>query len=83
MNVADFVWTHVASYPKSLALVCGMTGRQYTYQMARQMSEKFGSSLKRLGARNGDVVALILPNIPEFPIGTASYIHSFSYSPSH
>jgi len=68
VNVADFVWTHVASYPNSTALVCGMTGRQYTYQMAKQMSEKFGSSLKRLGASKGDVVALILPNIPEFPI---------------
>ena len=72
VNVADFVWTHVSSYPNTTALVCGMTGRQYTYQMARQMSQKFGSSLRRLGASKGDVVALILPNIPEFPIGTYS-----------
>ena len=42
-----------------MALVCGMTGRQYTYEMAQQMSQKFGSSLRRCGAQKGDVVALI------------------------
>eukprot|EP00092_Neocalanus_flemingeri_P001335 GFUD01001426.1.p1 GENE.GFUD01001426.1~~GFUD01001426.1.p1 ORF type:complete len:659 (+),score=100.48 GFUD01001426.1:158-1978(+) len=68
MNVADFVWKHAESYEDNVALVCGMTGRQYTYGMAKAMSEKFGSSLKRLGAQKGDVIAMILPNIPEFPV---------------
>ena len=68
-NVADFVWKDAASYPDEPALVCGMTGRQYTYEMAQQMSVKFGSALRRLGAQKGDVVAMILPNLPEFPIG--------------
>eukprot|EP00091_Calanus_sinicus_P015176 TRINITY_DN33122_c0_g1_i1.p1 TRINITY_DN33122_c0_g1~~TRINITY_DN33122_c0_g1_i1.p1 ORF type:complete len:121 (-),score=50.06 TRINITY_DN33122_c0_g1_i1:117-479(-) len=36
--------------------------------MAQQMSQKFGSSLRRLGAQKGDVIAMILPNIPEFPV---------------
>jgi len=67
-NVADFVWKDAASYPDEPALVCGMTGRQYTYEMAQQMSVKFGSALRRLGAQKGDVVAMILPNLPEFPI---------------
>ena len=70
MNVADYVWTNAAEYPDNVALVCGMTGRQYTYEMAQQMSQKFGSSLRRLGAQKGDVIAMILPNIPEFPVGT-------------
>jgi len=68
VNVADYVWTNAANYPDNVALVCGMTGRQYTYEMAQQMSQKFGSSLRRLGAKQGDVVAMILPNIPEFPV---------------
>lgn len=29
---------------------------------------RFGSSLYRMGLRKGDVVGLVLPNIPEFPI---------------
>jgi len=68
INVADFVWSNADKYPDNVALACGMTGRQYTYEMAMQMSQKFGSAMRRSGASKGDVVALILPNIPEFPI---------------
>ena len=46
-----------------------MTGRSYTYGMAYGMSRKFGSALVRSGATKGDVLGLVLPNIPEFPIG--------------
>lgn len=45
-----------------------MTGRQYTYEMAHSMSMKFGSALVRLGAKRGDVMGMVVPNIPEFPI---------------
>jgi len=68
VNLADFVFEHASEYPDSPALVCGMTGRQYTYEMSMSLSTKFGSALRRLGAQRGDVVAFILPNIPEFPI---------------
>ena len=45
-----------------------MTGREYTYEMAHSMSTKFGSALKRLGAKKGDCLCMVVPNIPEFPI---------------
>jgi acyl-CoA synthetase (AMP-forming)/AMP-acid ligase II len=45
-----------------------MTGREYTYEMAYGMSRKFGSALKRLGAKKGDCLCMVVPNIPEFPI---------------
>ena len=32
------------------------------------MARKFGSSLLRMGAKKGDVMGLVVPNIPEFPI---------------
>jgi acyl-CoA synthetase (AMP-forming)/AMP-acid ligase II len=32
------------------------------------MARKFGSALLRLGAKKGDVMGMIVPNIPEFPI---------------
>ena len=48
--------------------VCGLTGRQYTYEMAHNMSKKFGSALLRMGAKKGDVLGMVVPNIPEFPI---------------
>ena len=45
-----------------------MTGRQYTYEMAHNMARQFGSALLRMGAKRGDVLGMVVPNIPEFPI---------------
>jgi len=67
-NLADFVWQDVSQHADLQAMVCGMTGRSYTYGMAYGMSRKFGSALIRGGAVKGDVLGLVLPNIPEFPI---------------
>merc|ERR1712012_759006 len=67
-NLADFVWQNVDKWPENVALVCGMTGRQYAYEMAHNMSKQFGSALLRMGAKKGDVLAMVVPNIPEFCI---------------
>ena len=32
------------------------------------LSRKFGSALLRAGAKRGDVIGLVLPNIPEYPV---------------
>jgi len=45
-----------------------MNGRQYTYDMVRGLSRKFGSALIDMGAKRGDVMGMVVPNIPEFPI---------------
>ena len=36
--------------------------------MAYNMSKQFGSALLRMGAKKGDVLAMVVPNIPEFCI---------------
>ena len=38
LNLTDYVFEHAAQYPEVPALVCGMTGRTYTYQMAQQLA---------------------------------------------
>jgi 4-coumarate--CoA ligase len=68
MNLADFVWEDIEHNAANTALVCGMTGRSYSFAMAHGLSRKFGSALLRMGAKRGDVIGLVLPNIPEFPI---------------
>ena len=45
-----------------------MSGRSFTYTEARSLSRSFGSGLLRLGGEPGDVVAIVLPNIPEYPV---------------
>merc|ERR1711981_750066 len=69
VNLSDHVWADIDQWPERTALICGMTGREYTYEMAYGMSKKFGSALiQQLGAKKGDVLCMVVPNIPEFPI---------------
>ena len=41
-------------------------GDEYTMSEAHGMSRSFGHGLINLGAQRGDVVAVILPNMPEY-----------------
>lgn len=47
---------------------CGLTGRKYTYSQVRDLSCRFGSALVRMGFKRGEVLGMVLPNLPEFPI---------------
>jgi acyl-CoA synthetase (AMP-forming)/AMP-acid ligase II len=47
---------------------CGVTGRKYTYEMLGHLIRKCGSALTRAGYKKGDVMAIISPNVPEFPV---------------
>ncbi|QQP40775.1 Uncharacterized protein FKW44_014932, partial [Caligus rogercresseyi] len=67
-HYTEYVWANFESYKDREAIVCGMTGRSYTYEMLQSLSQKFGSALVRSGAKKGDVLGLVVPNIPEFVI---------------
>nr|CAD7568813.1 unnamed protein product [Timema californicum] len=69
-------WTTRLSRPPPLlleknpvgALVCGVTGREYTFAEIRLLSKRFASALLKSGYGRGDKLAIILPNTPEYPI---------------
>ena len=64
-TVWSSVWTsHTSCY--RAALVNGESGRTYSYKECERLSKNFASSLIKFGAEPGDVLALILPNTPEF-----------------
>ena len=46
--------------------VDAVRGDKYTMSEAHTMSRAFGHGLISLGAQTGDVVAVILPNMPEY-----------------
>ena len=63
------VWSNVWSSNTSCyraALVNGENGRTFSYKECERLSKNFASSLVKFGAEKGDVLALILPNSPEF-----------------
>ncbi|KAJ0175987.1 hypothetical protein K1T71_008161 [Dendrolimus kikuchii] len=67
-TVNDFVWQNLDRWPDKTATVCALTGHGYTYAQTHKMSVTLAASLrKKLKLQNDDKVAIILPNIPEYP----------------
>lgn len=48
---------------------CSVSGKKYTFEELRRKSNNLNKALrKNLKLKQGDVIAVLLPNIPEFPI---------------
>lgn len=57
--------------------MCGITGRQYTYSRLRDHSAALAIRLNsKLNLQIGDVIAVCLPNMPEFPIASLGAIEA-------
>lgn len=57
--------------------MCGLTGRQYTYSRLRDHSAALAIRLhSNLNLQIGDVIAVCLPNMPEFPIASLGAIEA-------
>ncbi|MDZ7262664.1 MAG: long-chain fatty acid--CoA ligase [candidate division KSB1 bacterium] len=56
----------VKEYPNHTAVI--FFGNKISYQQLDQLVNQFASALNYLGVKKGDRVALILPNIPQYPI---------------
>ncbi|XP_047997604.1 4-coumarate--CoA ligase 1-like [Leguminivora glycinivorella] len=68
-TIPEFVWQNLDRWPDKTATVCAVTGHGYTYAQTHRMSVAFAASLRtKLKLRNDDKVAIILPNLPEYPV---------------
>lgn len=67
-TVVQRFFDQASLWPNHTAVECGITGRKYTYDKVRMLARRFGSSLVRMGFKKGEVLGLVLPNLPEFPI---------------
>ncbi len=54
------------SYPDRIAII--FFGKKITYKQLRNMIDSFAHALQEHGIKKGDVVALLLPNTPQFVI---------------
>lgn len=65
----DYVWENLDKWPEKTLAVCSETGRGYTYEQAFNLSNAFAANLRlKLKIRDGDTVAVMLPNVPDFPL---------------
>jgi len=55
-------------YPDRVAIIFAIGGGQTTYAELWERSRRLASAVARLGVRKGDVVAIQLPNSPQFAV---------------
>ncbi|CAL4122556.1 unnamed protein product [Meganyctiphanes norvegica] len=67
-NLIATVFRNIQQWPNKTAVECSVTGERYSYMELWDASSRFGYALKGLGIGKGDIVAIISPNCPEYPI---------------
>ncbi len=67
-TITSYILRPVATSPDRIALHCGATGTQYTYQSLSDAIHAFAGGLAARGLGVGDVIALMSPNTPEFAV---------------
>ncbi|XP_966892.2 probable 4-coumarate--CoA ligase 1 [Tribolium castaneum] len=77
VSIPEFIFSKCEKYENLTASECGITGRKYTYRDILKKSKNLAKALrKKLNLNEGDVVALLLPNVPEFPIAALGVLHA-------
>ncbi|XP_059089856.1 uncharacterized protein LOC131885733 [Tigriopus californicus] len=68
-HLTDFIWKRsVQQWPQKTALVNGLLGQEYTYQESYDRVQNVATALHQMGVRKGEVMALFLPNLVDYPI---------------
>lgn len=65
-NLFRQVFDEFPKHTQKIALVDGVTGREYSFAELEELTARTSSALNRLGFSRGDVLALCAPNVPEY-----------------
>lgn len=69
ITVPELLYDKISCFNKYTATESASTGRSYTFEQIRVKSRNLSKSLRtKFQLNDGDVVALLLPNVPEFVI---------------
>ncbi|HYW31402.1 MAG TPA: AMP-binding protein [Gemmatimonas sp.] len=66
--LTPFVLRHAESLAEKTAIVCGLTGQQYSYGELAVAIKRTAAGLHARGIRKGDVVGMVSPNLPDFAV---------------
>ena len=66
--LTPFVLHRASEFADKAALTDGVSGRSLTYGALADGVQRVGSALHARGFRKGDVMAILSPNLPEYPI---------------
>jgi acyl-CoA synthetase (AMP-forming)/AMP-acid ligase II len=68
MPLVPFVLGRVSEFPDHPAIICGVSGKSYTYAQLDDAVRHVAAGLHAHGIRKGDVVGIVSPNLPDFPV---------------
>ncbi|KAB0799535.1 hypothetical protein PPYR_07415 [Photinus pyralis] len=69
LSINDYVWKDLDKWSDKIAMECAETGRSYSYADVYKKSNKVANFLANFpGLSEGDVIATMLPNVPEYAI---------------
>ena len=66
--LTPFVYAEAAARGDRTAIVCGSTGRSYSYAMLDHLVGRCAAGLVERGLQPHEVVGIFAPNVPEYPI---------------
>ncbi|KAK5643731.1 hypothetical protein RI129_007576 [Pyrocoelia pectoralis] len=69
ITIPEYIFKSFEKYPNKIALECIVTGKKYSFKDVRHKSLNISKNFRKiLKLRKGDVIAIILPNVPELPV---------------
>ncbi len=68
LNLCDQIMQNFSNFGPKIAVVNGITGREYSFNELSESIARLSSAFNRLGLQRGEVVALCAPNCPEYGV---------------
>ena len=68
LDLYRHVYQDFPKFGKRTAVVDGITGQQFSYNQIDELTSKFSSGLNRNGFKPGDVLSIVAPNGPAYPV---------------
>uniref|UniRef100_A0A8D8XRH3 Luciferin 4-monooxygenase n=1 Tax=Cacopsylla melanoneura TaxID=428564 RepID=A0A8D8XRH3_9HEMI len=67
VSLPSFIFKDIGQWMDKPMITCGSSGRTYNYGEGRFITRQFAIALlKEIGLKKGDVVGILMPNIPEY-----------------
>ena len=68
VTLTEYIFKDAGPWADKPAITCGLTGRSYTYAQLQGAIRACAAGLHARGIRKGDVIGIVSPNVPEYPI---------------
>lgn len=76
-TVDQYVWRNLDKWHNKIAIVCGITGRSYSYGKLRDHCAALAYRLRNdFNLKSGDVVAISMPNVPEYAMAVLGVLEA-------